>query len=276
MSGGHCDNCFQGVLHEGTPAGKMETIAGIDCYVATPSGDYPKEKVVLFLTDVFGIPLINNKVHRPPLIPVLVPPLTIALVTLPFDLQLLADAFALNGYRTIMPDILEGDPHTLETPKDFDRATWLAKHGVDSWGPIVDKVVQALKAEGVTWIGTTGYCFGTQPVWRLALKGWSQVSVAAHVAGIRVPEDLQEYFDKAKAPLLLNTSEIDPTFPIEAQKVADKIFSGKFAPGYERTYWEGCTHGFAVRGDMSDPKVKAGKEGAFEATVKFFHKYRDL
>lgn len=90
-----------------------------------------------------------------------------------------------------MPDILEGDPHTLETPQDFDRAAWLAKHGVDSWGPIVDKVVLALKAEGVTWIGTTGYCFGTQPVWRLALKGWSQVSVAAHVAGIRVPEDLQ-------------------------------------------------------------------------------------
>ncbi len=61
---------------------------------------------------------------------------------------------------------------------------------------------------------------------------------------------VQEYFEKAKAPLLLNTSETDPTFPQEAQKVADEIFNGKFAPGYERTYWEGCTHGFAVRGDL--------------------------
>jgi hypothetical protein len=33
--------------------------------------------------------------------------------------------------------------------------------------------------------------------------------------------------------------------------------------------YPGCEHGFAVRGDMSDEKVKAGKEGAFEATVKF-------
>ena len=40
----------------------MEKIGGIDCYVATPKGDYAKEKVVLFLTDVFGIPLINNRV----------------------------------------------------------------------------------------------------------------------------------------------------------------------------------------------------------------------
>ena len=40
-------------------------------------------------------------------------------------------------------------------------------------------------------------------------------------------------------------------FPIEAQSKADEMFgSGKFAPGYERTYWDGCTHGFAVRGDL--------------------------
>lgn len=40
-------------------------------------------------------------------------------------------------------------------------------------------------------------------------------------------------------------------FGLEAQAKADEILGGgKFAPGYERTYWEGCTHGFAVRGDM--------------------------
>ena len=40
-------------------------------------------------------------------------------------------------------------------------------------------------------------------------------------------------------------------FPIEAQALADEILGGgKFAPGYERTYWDGCVHGYAVRGDM--------------------------
>ena len=40
-------------------------------------------------------------------------------------------------------------------------------------------------------------------------------------------------------------------FPKEAQAIADEILGGgKYAPGYVRTYWEGCTHGFAVRGDL--------------------------
>ena len=98
-----------------------------------------------------------------------------------------------------------------------------------------------------------------------------------------------------KAPLLINSCENDPTFPQDAQAKADELLGGgKFAPGYERTYWPGCTHGFAVRGDLvrlanvwssarltvcgsqSDPEVKAGKEGSFEATVKFFNGYRNL
>lgn len=57
-----CKHCVSGSIHEGTPKGKVEQIDGHDVYVATPSGDYPKDKVLLFLTDVFGLPLNNNKV----------------------------------------------------------------------------------------------------------------------------------------------------------------------------------------------------------------------
>lgn len=42
--------------------GTLEKIGGIDCYVGTPKGDYAKEKVVLFLSDAFGLDLVNNKV----------------------------------------------------------------------------------------------------------------------------------------------------------------------------------------------------------------------
>lgn len=37
-------------------------IGGVESYIATPQGDYQKDAVILLLTDVFGIPLINNKV----------------------------------------------------------------------------------------------------------------------------------------------------------------------------------------------------------------------
>lgn len=74
--------------------------------------------------------------------------------------------------------------------------------------------------------------------------------------------------------MLLNTCTVDEQFPLEAQAAADQILgNGKFPHGYEKYYWDGCTHGFAVRGDMNDPKVKAGKEGSFEKSVAFFKKY---
>ena len=44
-------------------AGEWKKIGGVDTYVATPSGDYPKNKVILFLPDVFGPQLINAKVR---------------------------------------------------------------------------------------------------------------------------------------------------------------------------------------------------------------------
>ena len=48
-------------------------------------------------------------------------------------------------------------------------------------------------------------------------------------------------------------------FPLEAQAKADELLGdGKFAPGYKRPYWEGCTHGFAVRGDMVSAPVECG------------------
>jgi hypothetical protein len=53
----------------------------------------------------------------------------------------------------------------------------------------------------------------------------------------------------------------------------DLLGNGAHAPGYTREYFPGCTHGFAVRGDLSKPEVKAGKEGAFKATVEFFIKH---
>ncbi|CDO69409.1 hypothetical protein BN946_scf184791.g4 [Trametes cinnabarina] len=248
-----CNHCIQGVRHEGQPAGKIEKIGGVDSYVATPSGDYAKDKVVLYLHDGFGLPLVNNK--------------------------LLCDDFARNGFRTIMPDLFNGDPVPEDAMEraDFDRVAWMNRHGPETWKPLVDAVVGALRAQGATWIGTTGYCFGALPAWYLALKNDSKVTVVSHPAMLRIPEDLEKYRDESKAPLLINSCETDPAFAQEAQAKADELLGGgKFASGYERTYWEGCTHGFAVRGDMSNPKVKAGKEGAFEATVKFFKKYQNL
>lgn len=73
----------------------------------------------------------------------------------------------------------------------------------------------------------------------------------------------------SKAPLLINSCTVDSQFPLESSAKADELFA-KFEPGYKREYFEGCHHGFAVRGDLSDPVAKAAKEGSFKATVEWF------
>ena len=52
-----------GVRHEGTPEGKYEEINGIKTYVATPTKDYPKDKALIYICDIYGLELPNNLVR---------------------------------------------------------------------------------------------------------------------------------------------------------------------------------------------------------------------
>ncbi|KAJ6483223.1 Alpha/Beta hydrolase protein [Mycena sanguinolenta] len=224
----------------------MDHIGGTKCFVATPTVDYPQDKVILFLTDAYGLGLENN--------------------------LLLADDFAKNGFKTIAPDMFNDDPVPAEafqpnSTLTFDLPKWLSNHTRQHIRPAIDNVVAALKEQGVTAFGGTGYCIGGRYVVDLAFDGVLKASALSHLSFLVIPDDLEKYHDIAKAPLLINSCTIDRQLPLEAQAKADEILGGgKFAPGYRREHFEGCTHGFAVRGDMSDPNVKAGKDGAFKQT----------
>jgi len=248
-----CKDCISGVTHEGTPKGKWEKIGGVDCYVGTPSIDYPKDKAILLFPDVFGPQLINC--------------------------QLMVDDFAANGFKTVALDYFKGDPippNALNPGATFDIAGWFKNHGPDVTQPYVDNVIAELKAQGVTTFYGTGYCFGARFIFNAAFENVLKAAVVAHPSLLEIPKDLETYVEKSQAPLLINSCETDSRFPHEAQAKADEILGdGKFKPGYKREYFPGCTHGFAVRGDISDPKVKAGKEGAFKATVEWFLKHYD-
>lgn len=95
-----------------------------------------------------------------------------------------------------MPDILNGDPRSEESLGDpnFDRAHWVSKHGPESWQPVIDKVVEALREQGVTRMGTTGYCFGAPPAIYLALKNDSHVTVLSHPSRLAFPDIFEVSF----------------------------------------------------------------------------------
>ena len=106
----------------------------------------------------------------------------------------MADDFAANGLKTIIIDILNGDPlpaDALGPTSTFDVAAWFAKHSPDQTRPPIDKVVDALKGEGVKKFAAVGYCFGGRYVFDLAFENVIQVAAVSHPSLLKVPEDLE-------------------------------------------------------------------------------------
>ena len=108
----------------------------------------------------------------------------------------------------------------------------------------------------------------------LGFDGLIKVGAMSHPGPPKIPDDF-EHFKSTGIPLLINSCEVDPQFPHDMQKAADEILGGgkMEAEGYKRLYFPGNKHGFAVRGDMSQPIVREAKEEAFKAIVDWFFKY---
>lgn len=56
--------CWTGFKHTGTPEGRVESLGGLNTYIAEPPANAssgPHKKVLLFLSDIWGSMYINNK-----------------------------------------------------------------------------------------------------------------------------------------------------------------------------------------------------------------------
>lgn len=156
----------------------------------------------------------------------------------------------------------------------FDIHGWLGNHGKDKTRVPLDKLIEGLKTRGITAFAAVGYCLGGRYVFDLAFDGAIKAAAVAHPSLLEVPSDF-ESFKTTGIPLLINSCETDPMFPAEKQKASDEILGGgqPEAENYKRAYFPKCEHGFANRGDLRIPEVKAGKEGAFKNTVEWFLEY---
>ena len=64
-------------------------------------------------------------------------------------------------------------------------------HGPAQTRPAIDKVIVALKDEGVTAFGGVGYCFGGRYVFDLAFDNAINAAVVCHPSLLKVPSDLE-------------------------------------------------------------------------------------
>jgi dienelactone hydrolase len=223
-----------------TPQGKNETVNGVLTYVSLPKGHFRKDTAILFLTDVFGLPSVDN--------------------------LLLADEWAAAGFATYAPDYLNGDA----IAPNGDIGAWLPKHGEAQTTPPLLAVVDELKSRGVKKLAVTGYCFGGLYTTRLAQNNTITVGTMSHPSLLTVPEDFELILSQSHVPIEINNAELDTALtPALAQEVDGVLGGGKYAPGYSRRQFAGVGHGFAVSANVSNPVAVAAKRGAFDTSLAF-------
>ncbi|KAK1222384.1 hypothetical protein PQX77_014780 [Marasmius sp. AFHP31] len=238
-------SCLQ--VLDGEPRGKIIEVAGVNTYVSLPCGEQkPKDEAIVLLTDVFGLPLVNNK--------------------------LIADDFAAKGYAVFVPDYLNGDPAPADDP-NFNLTEWLARHGPEQTLPPTHAVLGALREKGVKKIGVTGYCFGGVYTTFLSQVNEIEVAVMSHPSLFTIPDDVETLAANSTVPVEIHSADLDAILTPQLAKQVDDIFAG-YSAGYQRFAYAGVGHGFAVRPEnASDPVQIGAKQLAFERAVSWFEEH---
>ncbi|CCF57490.1 hypothetical protein KAFR_0C04990 [Kazachstania africana CBS 2517] len=230
--------CFEGFYHEGTAKGKHEEIFGLDTYVTGTTS--PSDRVIVILTDVYG-----NKIN---------------------NALLIADQLARPGYKVYIPDILFGDVVVkLDGSTDFNA--WRERHSPEKTRKVVDEFMSSLKKEyNPKFIGVIGYCFGAKfAVQQINTDGgFADVAAIAHPSFVSMEE-----VAAIEKPLLIAAAENDSIFP-EENRHATEAKLKEIGARYQLDLFGGVQHGFAARGDVSDPVVKYAKEKALSDQIYWF------
>lgn len=111
--------------------------------------------------------------------------------------------------------------------------------------------------------------FGIQAKYaiRLLQPGGVSVAYVAHPSFVEEDE-----LANIKGPLSIAAAETDAIFPTPKRHASEKILAGT-GQHYQINLFSGVEHGFAVRGDMTNPIAKFAKEGAFDQAVNWFNLY---
>jgi dienelactone hydrolase len=258
--------------------------------VATPTDGTPAPSaVIIFITDIFGMKLVNNK--------------------------LLADKYAADtGCRVLMPDVVPNGGATLNlidymdtmnTPIPWYNPLSQARRAlaglqatsvmlpmlVRTWNmpPQLLAYTRAVKGELPEGgrIGVAGFCWGGYQSIELSKKAAVEggdtpivdAHFVAHPSGVDVPGALVASSAKFRVPTSVAIGDRDLMVPKTAIPSLEKSLADVFGNDktlYEVVLYEGCTHGFAVR---ADPKQEVEDKGAIEAAAqaqRWFRKHLKL
>lgn len=278
-----CKDCASGVLHEGTPAGREETIHGLKTYVTDPPSGVVARGIVVIIPDLFGWTLNNSRV--------------------------LADRYAeRGGYTVYLPDFMDGyemEPNLLSSLHAVTDAQTPILHKIfpglrvmthmpfalyhcraSVCKPRIFAFFSSLRPSTSLPVGAAGFCWGGKYVALLcqdAEKSSSGTSLldcgfTAHPSQLVLPTDVEA----VRLPLSISNGSLDFQLKQEGNEVIEEIFARKEVElnadekrgkMFEMNVVEGARHGFAIRGNPGDEDEKRRGQMAEDQAVEFFGRW---
>lgn len=228
--------CIVANFHEGTPVGKHQSVYDLDTYVTGTNS----ERLIVIMTDLIGHKFNN--------------------------VLLVADEFARNGYKVLVPDILKGDAYDI-TQGEGGIYTWLESHTSEITRPIVDEFLAKLRKDvgaGV-FVGVVGYCFGAKyAAQQAAADGFADAIAIAHPSFVSIEE-----VEAIKKPIIISAATNDVVFPAELRHLTEAKLIETGAR-FQINLFSGVEHGYSVRGDIMVPEIKYAKEKTLADQLSFF------
>lgn len=155
-------------------------------------------------------------------------------------------------------------PMDFDTP-GFNATEFTIAHGPNATDPILDTAVAYLKTTGVEKIAATGYCYGGRYTFRMLAAGRGvDAGFAAHPSLLEDSEIMA-----ITRPISVAAAETDAMLLPERRSQIEAMLVDTAQP-YQVNLYSGTSHGFGVRGNVSDPQQKFGKETAFYQAVRWF------
>ncbi|KAK4946332.1 hypothetical protein LTR10_014530 [Elasticomyces elasticus] len=248
-----------------TPRGTVTTIGPLQVYVsACQASTDSRGGLLLLLPDGFGFAKHN---------------------------LILADDFAKEGWKVIVPDYFEGEPLPIEVLRqsrnmsideqpwpeeekqklrDLDFPAWLQRHNPERVTLLLNGLVAELRRQHEeTSIVGVGYCFGGKHVLRLAKT--ALMAAAAFHPSFVTADDLYGI----QAPLYIGLAEKDDMVPASLPSDLEKWASTKMkqnVPFILETYAD-MNHGFAARPDTEDELILQQYQAAFQRTLQHFSQF---
>ncbi|KAF7978527.1 hypothetical protein HWV62_45707 [Athelia sp. TMB] len=263
-----CDNCTKGYVLPGEPTGTL--VAEMDGAYFAPGPEGNTARAVVYLTDIFGLPLKNSKLMADELAK-----------TLACDVWV-PDLF--NGKPIVNADELEplmpdraGVAMTLA--QKLQVVFLMLRRAFALWGnrPAITTaratafVTKLRAARAYARVGAVGYCYGGMLAVRLGGGALLDSAVVCHPGSITPAQ-----IGAVRVPTAWACAEEDMSFGPALRREAEAIFRAREGKeGFvesEFVDYKGTAHGFACRPNLGLPEVKAGYEGALAQTIAWFNK----